>query len=335
MLNAAPTVVKGNILLFLQVDERILMRKLLLLFACCLTGYTWAQLSADQGESTPEYLASLENDVLMEGLKDADLAEKTQRVRELIQRKSPGITQVFSEFLSLQSTVEVSIGVQTYETTVAAEMFATLVNEREKALRAAYYSKTNTQGQQRALNGLFGRDYTSLWSVAESEKTLSDWAKLAFKNASTPVATLNVILAEQEFKFPDYGRLKELCLKSPSSELLAALALHRQNTDNDFLARQMPVSYLAISLRPLPEWFAPLAERIDADFMNPEYQRAVAAYKNKNAAMLLSKIADKIIRHQTDKSLRKDELFLLYSNLESYSCAAYRPILKKIDQQLL
>lgn len=302
---------------------------------CCLTGYSWAQLSADQSESTPEYLTSLADDDLIDGLRDADLSEKTQRVRELVQRKSPGITQVFSEFLPIPETVEVSIGVQTYETTIAAEMFATLVNEREKALRADYYSKTNTQGQQRALNGLFGRDYTSLWSVAETENILSDWAKMAFQHPSTPVATLNVILAEKEYKFPDYVRLKELCIKSPSPELLAALALHRQKSDNDFLARQMPVSYLAISLRPLPDWFTPLSERLDSDFMNPEYQRAVAAYKNKNAAVLLSKIADKIIRHQTDKSLRKDELFLLYTHLESFSCADYRPILKKIDEQLL
>src|SRR5690606_2711099 len=193
------------------------MRKLLLLFACCLTGYSWAQLSANQSESTPEYLTSLADEDLVGGLKDADASEKTQRVRELIQRKSPGITKLFTEFLPVLKTVEVSIGVQTYETTIAAEMFGKLVKELEKALRADYYSKTNTQGHQRALNGLFGRDYTSLWSVAETEKILSDWANLAFQHPSTPVATLNVILAEKEFKFPDYPRLKELCVKSPSA----------------------------------------------------------------------------------------------------------------------
>src|SRR5690606_867769 len=76
VLNAASKVVKKNILLFLQVDERILMRKLLLLFACCLTGYSWAQLSANQSESTPEYLTSLADEDLVDGLKDADASEK-------------------------------------------------------------------------------------------------------------------------------------------------------------------------------------------------------------------------------------------------------------------
>lgn len=335
MLNTKLPGACPNILLFLRVDEPNFMRKLLLLTAFFCASVAMGQLSADSREMTPVNVALLADEELITGLAEADLFEKTQRVRELIQRKSGEITAVFTDFLPLHNPVEVSIGVQKYETTVSAEMFATLVNEREKAARAAYYAKTNTRGQQRALNGLFGRDYTSLWTVAECEALLLKWAHLAFENPTTPVPTLNVILAEQDFKFPDYKRLSDLCRKNPSPELLAALALHRHKQDQAFIVFQMPVSYLAVSLRPLPEWFGPLSERVDSDFMSPEYQRAVAAYKTREAAVLLTKIADKIIRNEPDKAVRNDHLFTLYSNLETFSCADYRPILKKIDAQLL
>lgn len=281
--------------------------------------------------ASPLDLKTTKDDDLIQASKTASIQLKAQIAEELVERKSPKVEQLFREFLSDNGTFEQNLGSVTYQSTAAAELFASVARQKEKAERLKYYQKTNSKAIQSELKGLFGRDYSTKWTVAECEVFLPKLTALALAKDDVNPLTLNQIFQTLDYRSKNYQRSRFFAQKHASPELLATLARFKNPADVGFIRQQNEKSYLAISLFPHGDFFAQLKNASPESYLNTDYQNAVCAFKSTESKALLEKMCDGIFASHRDKTERDDQLFQLYSIIEKHNSKLYAPVLKKID----
>ncbi|NMH29451.1 hypothetical protein [Flavobacterium silvaticum] len=316
------------------------------LFLVCVAGFSQknhaaAQLIAQADDSeksiqkhtattTPD-LKTAKDDELLLAAKNADSETKIAIATELVERKSPKTEQLFRDFLEDNRTVIQKLGSISYETTSAAELFSAVARQKEKAERKKYYEKTNSKNVQNELKGLFGRDYSTKWTVAECDAFLPKLTAMALAKNEVHPQTLNQIFETLQYKSKNYERIKFFARKYASEELLATLARFKNPSDVTFLKEQKEKSYLAISYFPDAGFFGTLKEASPSFYTNQDYQNAVCAYKTAQSKALLDTMCDSIFSNQKDKTQRDDALFQLYGLIEKQNFKPYASVLKKID----
>ncbi len=271
---------------------------------------------------------------LSEWFETSNAAQQLEIGQELINRKSSQLFPIFISSLKQREVIPVTVGVISYDSNLASELYASVAYQKEKAQRKAYYQRTNSAGMQKELTRLFGRDYDTKWSLAETDAFLKKMANAAFAADDVAVQTLNSICYTNKFKHPDYARVKFFAQKYASAELLATLAQFKNATDLDFIASKNTNSYLAIAVNPQPKFFKILEENVDTDYDSADFQNAVASYKNSPSVKLLETVCLKMERSLLPKMERDDQLFALYSLIEAKNCKAYAAVLSKIDKLL-
>lgn len=268
---------------------------------------------------------------LVKTAKSARLSHQIIAAEELVERKSPKVSEVYASFLSHQETIERKIGSVTYQTTAAAELYAAIAHQKEKAERKQYYEKTNSKTIQKELQGLFGRDYNTKWTVAECNVLLPKLLDQALLKDDVHERTLNQILQSSAYRCKQYARVKFFAKKYGSPEILAALARFKKPEDVVFLKNCQKKAFLAISYFPDAGFLPYLKSETTTSFNNPDFQKAISGYKTNDGKMMLEAICQSVSKATADKSLRDDQLFQLYSLIEKQNCRLFDPVLKKID----
>jgi len=252
-----------------------------------------------------------------------------------VERKSSKVADIFNRLLTDDSVVERKLGSISYPTNPASELYAAVAHQKEKAERKKYYERTTTKGLQRELKGMFGRDYDTKWTLAETDACLAKLTALAMAEDNISPRTLNTIFYTNGFKSKNYVRVKHFAAKYPTAEILATLANFKNPSDISYLTKHAQASYLAYAHYPHAAFFPTLQMNLERDFENKDFQNAVSAYKNADAKILLEKICTNICKNNAVKMNRDDKLFQLYSIIEKRNCRAYEVVLKKIDKLML
>ena len=94
--------------------------------------------------------------------------------------------------------------------------------------------------------------------------------------------TLSQICKINQFKGADYNRVKHFAYKYPTAELLATLASFKNKNDLPLFRSNFNSALVAISLFPHPSLLPDLKNNLGKEYANPNFQQAVAAYKDKN-----------------------------------------------------
>lgn len=261
----------------------------------------------------------------------AEPSVKVSIAQELVERKSARLTELFKSFMTSDEIVKIKVGVIEYESNPASELYTALAHQKEKAERKKYYERTTTKGLQKELKGMFGRDYDTKWTIAETDALLNKLTTVALAEDRVAPRTLNTIFYTNNFKSSNYARVKFFASKYPTSEILATLANFKNPADMKLLTQYPQASYIAYSLYPHAAFFPSLEMSVGRDFANADFQNAVTAYKNADAKALLLKICANICDDYALKSERDDKLFQLYSVIEKRNCKLFDGVLKKID----
>lgn len=274
---------------------------------------------------------SVSEDELFKTAARANAETKIAIAQELVERKSVRVSELFKTYLSGDEIVTLRIGVIEYESNPASELYTAVAHQKEKAERKKYYERTTTKGLQKELKGMFGRDYDTKWTVAETDACLSKLTALALANDNVAPRTLNTIFYTNGYKSKNYARVKFFATKYPTSEILATLANFKNPADIGTLTKFPQASYIAYSMYPHAAFFPTLQMNVDSDFANADFQNAISAYKNADAKTLLVKVCANICNDYALKTERDDKLFQLYSVIEKRNCRLFDPVLKKID----
>ena len=269
---------------------------------------------------------------LLKAFASANGETKIAIAEEFVERKSSKLADLFQKLAASEEVVDRKLGIIGYQTNAASEMYAAVAHQKEKAERKKYYERTTTKGLQKELKGMFGRDYDTKWTIAETDACLSKLAALALATDNVSPLTLNTVFYTNNFKSKNYARVKFFAQKYPTAEILATLANFKNPSDIQYLTMHAQASYLAYSVYPHAAFFPTLQMNVDSDFENKDFQNAVTAYKNADSKALLDKICRNICNNNAVKVNRDDKLFQLYSIIEKRNCALYSPILKKIDE---
>lgn len=305
-----------------------------------------SNLVADNGanSSTRSSNAGLINAFDAKRLSEADLigrfatASAENRIaiaEELVERKSLKVTDIFAKMLTDDSVVERKLGAISYPTNPASELYAAVAHQKEKAERKKYYERTTTKGLQKELKGMFGRDYDTKWTIAETDACLAKLTAMALAENNVSPRTLSSIFYTNGFRNKNYARVKHFASKYPTAEILATLANFKNPTDVSYLTKHAQASYLAYAYYPHAAFFPTLQMNVENDFENKDFQNAVTAYKNSESKVLLEKICANICKNNVVKMNRDDKLFQLYSIIEKRNCRLYDPVLKKIDKLMM
>lgn len=280
-----------------------------------------------------DYKVASEDD-LFKAAQSAGPYVKISIAQELVDRKSGKLAELFKIYAATDETVRLKIGVIEYESNPASELYVALAHQKEKAERKKYYERTTTKGLQKELKGMFGRDYDTKWTAAETDAMLARLTAAALAQNNIAPRTLNTIFYTNNFKSKNYARVKFFALKYPTAEILATLASFKNPSDLKLLTQYPQASYIAYSLYPHAAFFPTLEMNTGRDFANADFQNAVTAYKNADAKALLMKICTNICNDYALKAERNDKLFQLYSVIEKRNCKLFDGVLKKIDALL-
>jgi hypothetical protein len=254
--------------------------------------------------------------------------------KELVDRKSDELPQLFQSQLSATENVESHNGNTSRQLGLAAILFNEVAYQKEKIGRKAYYQKTMTDAQFRGMRELFGSDFDSNWTEQEADSVMQDLAEIALSSEVVSGETLSEIFRANNFRALDRGRVLHFVKKYPTAEVLAALAAFKNPADLPLLKKNYPQSYLGVSIYPHPTLFADLKTRLAADFDKPEYQRAVAAYKNAQAKALLDAVFSKIKTTFPEGILQSEKVFALHGIVEKTGAPLYDGLLVKWEKAL-
>jgi|GEM_PF-5133421 len=272
---------------------------------------------------------------LLKAFSTANSDDRIAIASEFVERKSPKVAELFSKCLADDRVVEGKVGLVSYQTNAASELYAAVAHQKEKAERKNYYERTTTKGLQKELKGMFGRDYDTKWTIAETDACLNKLTALALANDNTSPITLNTIFYTNNFKSKNYARVKFFALKYPTAEILATLANFKNPSDISYLTKHAQASYLAYAHYPHAAFYPTLQMNVDADFENKDFQNAVTAYRTPDSKTLLEKICNNICKNNAVKVNRDDKLFQLYTIIEKRNCRTYDAVLKKIDKLMM
>jgi hypothetical protein len=256
---------------------------------------------------------------------------KVAIAKELVDRKSARLNELFGIYIGSIEKVKVTLGAIEYESDTASELYRAVAYQKEKAERKAYYERTTKKNMQKELEALFGPDYDTKWSIPEVDLLLSALTKTALADANIAPQTLGAIFRTNGFRNDNYKRVKYFAEKYPTAEILATLASFKNSNDVLLLQRNMRNAYLAVSIFPHPSLFAFLKSNMATEFENADFQSAVTVYKSPQAKILLENICTKISALNPEKTQRDEKLFQLYSCIEKCNYKLYGPVLKKID----
>ncbi|MBD3583408.1 hypothetical protein [Flavobacterium selenitireducens] len=273
--------------------------------------------------------------LLLERFSGASAEHKIAIAEELVERKSAKVTELFGKLLTDDSVVERKMGSISYPTNPASELYAAVAHQKEKAERKKYYERTTTKGLQKELKGMFGRDYDTKWTIAETDACLSKLTAMALADNNVSPRTLSSIFYTNGFKSKNYARVKHFATRYPTAEILATLANFKNPSDISYLTKHAQASYLAYAHYPHAAFFPTLQMNVDNDYENKDFQNAITAYKNSDSRVLLEKICANICKNNVVKMNRDDKLFQLYSIVEKSNCRLYDPVLKKIDKLMM
>ncbi len=287
-----------------------------------------------RGTTTAIELKSASEEELLKAISVSNTETKIAISEELVERKSGKIYELFSKLLTEEETAERKLGVISYQTNAASELYVAVAHQKEKAERKKYYEKTTTKGLQKELKGMFGRDYDTKWTAVETDASLAKLTAMALAENKVSPLTLNTIFYTNNFKNKNYARVKFFAQKYPTAEILATLANFRNPADIQYLTKHAQASYLSYSVYPHAAFYPTLQMNVDKDFENKDFQNAISAYKNADSRILLEKVCNNICSNNAVKMNRDDKLFQLYSIIEKRNCRLYDPVLKKIDKLL-
>jgi hypothetical protein len=273
---------------------------------------------------------------------DADLAYiartanplmKASAGKELVRRKSPEIRSLFTDELHSPDRITVCSGELRSDCPLAVSLYQDVALQKEVMERKAYYQRTSTPEQLRGLKTLFGDDFDSKWSVAESDSLMAALTGIVFADDNASAETLSHICRINQFKCTGYARVKKFAVQFPTPELLATLASFRNRNDVAWIKSHFPDALPAISIFPHPAFLPLLKSRLEADYGNPAYQQAVAAYKSADSKLLLQHIFKKIATSgQTDA--RDQQLFALRALLEKADCPLYSDLITQLEKTI-
>ncbi|RZJ70887.1 hypothetical protein [Flavobacterium sp.] len=289
---------------------------------------------SSRGGSTAMELKTLTEAELLQAISQSNAETKIAISEELVERKSGKVYELFTKLLTEDDVAERKIGVISYQTNAASELYVAVAHQKEKADRKKYYEKTTTKGLQKELKGMFGRDYDTKWTQAETDACLAKLTAIALADNNVAPLTLNTIFYTSNFKNKNYSRVKFFAQKYPTAEILATLANFRNPSDIQYLTKHAQASYLSYSVYPHAAFYPTLQMNVDKDFENKDFQNAITAYKNLDSKVLLDKVCKNICSNNAVKVNRDDKLFQLYSIIEKRNCRLYDPILKHIDKLL-
>ncbi len=273
------------------------------------------------------------DDDLMYIAQNGNTVMKASAADELVSRKSKNLTALFSEQLFATQKITVNTGNISYDYTLAAATYKEIAFEKEKKERKAYYEKTSTEAQLRGLKQLFGDDFDSKWTVMETDSLMSILTRIAMSNDDISPETLSQICRINQFRTTDYNRVKYFAGKYPTPEILATLANFKNKDDLPLLRSHIDNAYIAISLFPHPSFLPELKSKLNQEYENPQFQQAIAAYKNSESKSCLESICKKITTTY-DGSQRDDKLFALHGIIEKINCPLYSDILLKLEKTI-
>lgn len=271
------------------------------------------------------------DDDLMYIAQNGSTVMKASAANELVSRKSRNLTALFSEQLFAPQKVTVNAGSISADYTLSAALYKEVAFQKEKKERKAYYEKTSTEAQLRGLKELFGEDFDSKWTIAEADSLMNILTRIAMSNDDISPETVSQICKINQYKRTEYNRAKFFAYKYATPELLAALASHKNKNDLPLLRQHLNDAYVAISLFPDPSLLPALKNRLNTDYENPQFQLAVAAYKNKESKVVLESIWKKIKTAYPQGDQRDERIFALHNIIEKINCPLYSDILVALE----
>jgi hypothetical protein len=275
---------------------------------------------------------NFDDDDLMYIAQNGNTVMKASAANELVSRKSKNLTALFSEQLFAPQKITINTGSIGSDYTLSAALYKEVAFQKEKKERKAYYEKTSTEAQLRGLKELFGDDFDSKWTIHEADSLMNTLTRLAMSNDNISPETLSQICKINQFKTPDYARVKFFAYKYATPELLAALAYHKNKNDLPLLREHVSNAYVAISLFPHPSLLPYLKSKVDNEYENPQFQQAIAAYKSKESKLVLESIWKKIEASYPEGSSQRDErIFTLHNIIEKINCPLYSDILVALE----
>ncbi|RZJ27677.1 MAG: hypothetical protein EOO48_11390 [Flavobacterium sp.] len=273
------------------------------------------------------------DDDLMYIAQNGNTIMKASAGNELVSRKSKNLTALFSEQLFAKESVTINSGNVGNDYSLSAALYKEIAFQKEKKQRKLYYEKTSTEAQLRGLKELFGDDFDSKWTVNEADSLLTILTRIALSNDDISPETLSQIFRINQYKSTQYSRVKFFASKYPTQEILATLASFKNQNDLQLLRQHLNDSYIAISLFPHPSLLSYLKSNLNTEFQNPEYQQAIAAYKNKESKIALEAICNKISASYQG-SQRDEKLFALHGIIEKINCPLYSDLLLKLEKNI-
>lgn len=273
------------------------------------------------------------DDDLMYIAQNGSTVMKASAANELVCRKSKNLTALFSEQLFSKEKITINTGSLTGDYSLAAALYKEIAFEKEKKQRKMYYERTSTEAQLRGLKELFGEDFDSKWTVQESDSVMTVLTRIALSNDDISPETLSQIFKLNQFKGTDYVRVKHFAAKYPTQEILATLASFKNKNDLGLLHKHINDAYIAISLFPHPSLLRDLKDNLNKEFQNPQYQQAIAAYRNQESKNALETICEKITT-TCNGSQRDEKLFALHGIIEKVDCPLYTEILEKLEKNI-
>ena len=251
---------------------------------------------------------------------------------DLVERKSPYLNELFIEYLQSAEMYNTVQAGRVIETTPAIQLFKRISWQREKRQRKEYYERTANSKELVELKVLFGRDFSTKWSVTESDSVLKSMVDGALLYDDISNENLSAILKINEYRCGNYERIKHFAQKYRSPDVITALGVFKNNSDVPFLTLNFDNAFAAISRFPHPSFFGKLKMKSALLYDEPLYQDAIASYKTVESKAVLEDIFVKIKENNPVGDLRDEKLLSFYNIIEKKNCKLYESVLDKISR---
>ncbi len=258
-------------------------------------------------------------------------ALKECAISDLVERKSAHIPTLFEQYLKSTEKYQTVQTGKIIETTPAIQLFKRVSWQKEKRLRKEYYERTTTKKELVELKVLFGRDFSTKWSLNEADSVLSILVDKATNFDQISSANLSAILALNDFRCANYEKAKYFAQKFRTPEVLATLATFQNVSDVQLLNLNFENSLLAISKFPHATLFGKLKSKTPTLYDQPQFQDAVASYLTSESKVVLDDIHNRIKLNFPAGDLRDEKLLSFYTIIEKKNCKIYQPVLDKIN----
>lgn len=261
-----------------------------------------------------------------------DAVLKECAAAELVERKSDSLTSLFTKYLDHTNQFDVLMAGKIVTTSHAVQLFRRVAWQKEKRLRREYYERTTSGDELVEIKVLFGREFATRWSVKEADSVMNQMVSHALASDDISVRILNDILEINNYKTSDYQRIKHFSRKYQTPQILAALAAYKNPADIPFLKLHIDRAFIAISLFPDATLLPVLKSRMLNSFADPQYQDAIASFKNAEARATLETISQKLVATHHDESDRAEKMLRLYNIIEKKNCRLYEPLLERLQK---